>query len=170
MTGLAKKSLFDMLGERLLGATVLDLYCGTGTLGLEALSRGAASCTFADRDRRSLARLRRNIEAVAAADRCEILQGDVMSRLPRWLAALDRKVDIAFVDPPYSQVRRWNWQKAIDRIFVPLAGRLTREGTAVLRVPAKVHVPQPLGPLRAHRTRSFGQMMLMLLKPAGKDG
>ena len=54
ITSMAKKSLFDMLGGRLAGATVVDLYCATGTMGLEALSRGAARCYFADREARLL--------------------------------------------------------------------------------------------------------------------
>ena len=61
ITGSVKKSLFDMLGVRLVDAIVVDLYCGTGTIGLEALSRGAARCYFAERDRAVLERLRRNI-------------------------------------------------------------------------------------------------------------
>ena len=63
VTGRVKKSLFVMLGGRLEGAAVVDLYCGTCSMGLEALSRGARACWFAERDRRTVARLRRNIEA-----------------------------------------------------------------------------------------------------------
>ena len=88
ITGLVRKSLFGMLGEDLTGQTVLDLYCGTGTLGLEALSRGAEHCWFADRDRSALHLLRRNLELLGAGDRGTIWPGDVVSRLAGWVGGL----------------------------------------------------------------------------------
>ena len=170
ITGLAKKSLFGMLGERLLEATVLDLYCGTGTMGLEALSRGARVCCFADRDRAVLRRLRRNIEDLGVADRSVVWQGDVFRRLASWLPQLHGGIDVAYVDPPYAQTRRWNWQAAAERIFVPLAGRLDADGVVVLRTEAKVELPQRIGPLAIRRTRRYGEMVLSLLGMAEKDG
>ncbi|MBI5724308.1 MAG: RsmD family RNA methyltransferase [Planctomycetes bacterium] len=85
ITGLAKKSLFDILGPALDGAAVADLYCGTGTMGLEAISRGAASCRFAERDRAVVERLKRNIRDMGVADRSTVWAGDVEVRLADWL-------------------------------------------------------------------------------------
>ncbi len=102
---------------------VLDLYCGTGTMGLEALSRGARACWFADRDRTALKRLRRNIQALNVQDCCGVWQGDVPARLRRWLTDLDGAVDVAFVDPPYAETRRWTWGVIEQRLFGPLGGK-----------------------------------------------
>ena len=163
ITGLAKKSLFDILGGRLDQATVVDLYCATGTMGLEALSRGAARCCFAERDPRLLDRLRRNIETLGAAERCVIWRGDVASHLRGWLNELCEPVDVAFVDPPYAHSRRWDWQVAGDRIFTPLARRLADDGLVVLRVPSGLCPPERIGPLSTRRRRTHGGMTLVLL-------
>jgi len=166
---MVKKSLFDMLASRLGGAVVLDLYCGTGTLGLEALSRGAAQCLFVERDPATVARLRRNIEAVGAAGRCTVRQVDVEKRLPGLLKALAGKVDLAFVDPPYAGARRWDWQAAERAIFQPIALSLSADGLVVLRLPADVSAPQQLSGLQARRTRRYGDMIVTILAKAPED-
>jgi 16S rRNA (guanine966-N2)-methyltransferase len=163
ITGAAKKSLFDMLAGRLQDAVVVDLYCGTGSMGLEALSRGARACAFAERDRAVLGRLRRNIEAVGAEAACTVWPGDVTRGLGERLARIGCPVDVAFVDPPYAAARKWSWQAAERTIFTPLAERLADEGRVVLRVPGDVDVPAELAGLGAARTRRYGSMVLALL-------
>ncbi len=96
MTDRAKEALFSSIGARVAGAAVLDLYAGTGSLGLEALSRGAAAATFVERDRGALASLRRNVEAVGLGG--TVVAGDVGAML----AAECGPFDLAFVDPPYA--------------------------------------------------------------------
>lgn len=88
-----------MLASRLGGfdeLKVADLYAGSGALGLEALSRGAATCLFVDKDREALAALRRNIEMLGAGERSEVLAGSA-ERL-----GSGRKFDLVLADPPYS--------------------------------------------------------------------
>jgi 16S rRNA (guanine966-N2)-methyltransferase len=92
-----REAIFNTLGSTLDvdGATVLDLYAGTGALGIEALSRGAAHATFVDRDRSAVAAIRANLETVGFGDRATVVTGDPL-RVP--LPA----VDLAFADPPYA--------------------------------------------------------------------
>ncbi len=163
ITGAAKKSLFDILGANLVDAVVADLYCGTGTMGIEALSRGAARCYFAERDRRVVERLRRNIETIQASERCVVWQGDVNIRLARWLAELPMKLDVVFVDPPYAHARQWSWSDVEENIFRPLAGHLAGGGIVVLRVPDDVGLPEELAGLVALRRRRYGNMHVVLL-------
>ena len=99
-----RQALFDMLmhapwsGRAIIeNALVLDGFAGTGALGLEALSRGAANAVFVERSRSALTALRANIEACRAGDRCEVLPIDVLS-LPA-----GPRADIVFLDPPYGQ-------------------------------------------------------------------
>ncbi len=168
ITSAAKKSLFDILGAVLAEAeVVVDLYCGTGTLGLEALSRGARRCCFADRDRRVLQRLRRNIQTLGAQDRCTIWSGDIPVRLAGWLETLPGPVDVAFVDPPYVASRRWSWPRITDSLFDPLAARLAGGGLVVLRLPAELAVPQRLGVLGVRRLKRYGDMAVALLEAEG---
>lgn len=163
ITGRARKSLFDTLSPRLDGAAVLDLYCGTGTMGLEALSRGANACWFADRDGRVLERLKRNIDALGAAERCTVWRGDVAARLARWLEGIDGPLDLAFVDPPYALARRWRWPAAERKIFAPLAESLAEDGLVVLRTPAGLTLPERIAELSPVRTRKYGGMAVALL-------
>ncbi len=98
-TDLVREATFNALASRVAlgGASVLDLYCGTGALGIEALSRGAASCTFVDEDAACLAAVRANLAAVGLGDAGASL---VRATLPRWRPAA--RVDLALCDPPYG--------------------------------------------------------------------
>jgi len=162
ITGRVKKSLFDMLGERLIDAAVVDLYCGTGSMGLEAISRGARACWFAERDRAVVRRLRRNIEALGVGGRCTVWPGDLTAKLPARLDALGGAVDVAFVDPPYAAARQWSWPVAADTIFAPLAEHLAADGLVVLRLPGGLDLPDALGGLAIERTRAYGEMVLAM--------
>jgi 16S rRNA (guanine966-N2)-methyltransferase len=94
-----REALFSVLGD-VSGASVLDLYAGSGALGIEALSRGAASATFVERDPRALASLRRNLEAVGSE--AEVRRQDVL----RYLASAAGTFDLVFIDPPYDSAVR----------------------------------------------------------------
>jgi 16S rRNA (guanine(966)-N(2))-methyltransferase RsmD len=99
--GVVKQAIFNMLGSRIEGAHVLDLFAGSGALGIEALSRGAASVTFVDRHERGLAILRQNLDALGFKERSRVVRGDVV----RWLEASPDAIKSAgfvFLDPPYG--------------------------------------------------------------------
>lgn len=103
-----REALFSILGE-VAGARVLDLYAGSGALGIEALSRGADFATFVDRDRRAVQAIARNVEGLGAT--AEIRREDAL----RFLARVDEAFDLVFVDPPYH---------CAGRLALPLAERL----------------------------------------------
>lgn len=92
-----RESLFSILGSDV-GGSVLDIFAGTGALGLEALSRGAESCVFIDQVTADIIRF--NAEHTRLSDRCTILRGDAFLMLNR-LAAQGRSFDMVFCDPPY---------------------------------------------------------------------
>ena len=95
-----REALFSMLGE-LSGARVLDLFAGSGALGIEALSRGAASAVFVERDARAAAAITRNLEAIGATA-AEVRREDVQ----HFLARVEGPFDLVFVDPPYDSASR----------------------------------------------------------------
>lgn len=99
-----KESLFSMLGEEVVGAQVLDLFCGSGALGLEALSRGAERAVLVDVGRHARLAVRKNVETLGVRDRVQFLGLDVRRAL-RKLAAEEEKphFDLIFADPPYFQ-------------------------------------------------------------------
>ncbi|MEA2314265.1 MAG: rRNA (guanine966-N2)-methyltransferase [Solirubrobacteraceae bacterium] len=101
-----REALFAMLGE-LAGARVLDLFAGSGALGIEALSRGAASVEFVERDALAAKVLRENLEQLGLQDATARLQEmDVREALQSARARKD-KYDLIFIDPPYSQAQDW---------------------------------------------------------------
>jgi 16S rRNA (guanine966-N2)-methyltransferase len=101
-----REALFSMLGD-VSGARVLDLYAGSGALGIEALSRGAESALFVERDRQALAALRRNLDAVAPSLGATGRRADVRAQdAARFLAHPDGAFDLVFCDPPYDDAPR----------------------------------------------------------------
>ncbi len=98
-TDKVRQAVFNSLNSLgvLDGATVIDLYAGSGALGIEALSRGAEFCTFVERDRNALRALRENIATLGIEDRTRIAATDVLAYVPGITG-----VDLALVDPPYT--------------------------------------------------------------------
>jgi 16S rRNA (guanine966-N2)-methyltransferase len=112
-----RESLFSILGP-LDDARVLDLFAGTGALGLEALSRGAAHATFVERDRRALEALERNVSDLGLGpDEATVVRGDYRRHL-RDAAARGDAYDLVVLDPPYSDAPRL--QPVLDRALRPL--------------------------------------------------
>lgn len=114
-----REALFSMLGS-LDGASVLDLFAGSGALGIEALSRGAGDATFVDREPRAAATIRRNLEALGL-DSAAVHRRDALA----YVRAASTTYDLIFVDPPYDCVPR-------------LAGSLSEALPAVLRTEALI--------------------------------
>jgi 16S rRNA (guanine966-N2)-methyltransferase len=112
-TDRAKEALFSSLGAHVVEARVLDLYAGSGSLGLEALSRGAASATFVEQDREALVALEKNIAAVGRGG--TVVTGDVA----RFLEGAGEGFDLAFVDPPYAESAA-----TVDAVLLALAPHL----------------------------------------------
>jgi 16S rRNA (guanine966-N2)-methyltransferase len=97
-----RESVFNILGGRIQAEQVLDLFAGTGALGIEALSRGAGEAIFVDCGRAALAALRRNIQALHLEDRIRIVVRDIRNGLA-FLANGEVCVDLVFMDPPYDR-------------------------------------------------------------------
>jgi 16S rRNA (guanine966-N2)-methyltransferase len=152
-----KETLFAILGERVVDAGVLDLYAGSGAIGIEALSRGAAHCDFVEHDRRALAAIRENLERAGVADRASVHAADVGRYLGG--SAGDR-FDLVFLDPPYAE-------RAILAPLEQLVARLAPGGMVVVKHHWRTPIPQPPG-LSHRRERRFGETALTFL--AGSDG
>jgi 16S rRNA (guanine966-N2)-methyltransferase len=103
-----KSAIFSSLGERVVGARVLDLFAGTGSLGIEALSRGAASAVFVEKEGRSVETIRRNLEKTRLTG--EVHEMDIFAYLDR--VAKAGEFDLILADPPYAK-------KAGERDFTP---------------------------------------------------
>ncbi len=128
-----KESVFGMLRGHCEGASVFDGFAGTGAVGLEALSRGAARCVFVEQDKTIAGVLARNIELLGVGDRAELVVGDCLG--PGALARAPRPLTIAFLDPPYPMVQdALGWRRVMAQLQ-KIVGLLTEDGIAVLRTP-----------------------------------
>jgi 16S rRNA (guanine966-N2)-methyltransferase len=121
MTDRVREAVFSSLGDFVIGSRVIDLFAGTGSIGLEALSRGAAQVVFVERSRRALSVLRANVATVGLGG--VVVAADVGG----FLAGDDRRYDLAFVDPPYA-LSLASLQSILDRLVPRLGGG----GVAVL--------------------------------------
>lgn len=108
-TDRVKEGIFSSIQFEIEGRRVLDLFGGTGQMGIEALSRGAADCTFVDLRREAAAVIRENLELVGFTDRARVIQGDALAYLSRCRETFD----VIFLDPPYESGLL---EKALERI------------------------------------------------------
>ena len=109
-----RETLFNWLAPRIEGARCLDLFAGTGALGLEALSRGAAHVQFVERDRQAIASLRAALDTLVAGARATLVQGDALA-----LTLSPPAPDIVFIDPPFAAELHG---PALDRVLAALPG------------------------------------------------
>lgn len=128
-----KESLFSLLRGNCEGANVLDVFAGTGAIGLEAISRGAARCVFVERDKKVGDLLQRNIETLGCEDRCELVRSDALG--PATLSRAPRPVNLAFFDPPYPIVLDPQGWDRVKRQFGRVIDLLSDDGFAILRTP-----------------------------------
>lgn len=121
----AREGLFSSLGDRVPRAACADLFAGTGAVGIEALSRGAASCLFVDSGSGAHRAIRENLSRTGLADRATVVRSDVLRALKR----LGEPLDLVFLDPPYRH------PKAALREALDLAATRAPGGTVVLTRP-----------------------------------
>ena len=154
-------ALMDTLGPRLPDARVLDLFAGSGSVGLEALSRGALHATFVERDPRAVAALDENIRTLGVEPRAVVARGDVARQLGR-LATGGRRFEIVFLDPPYGL-------DLGEQALAALApGELVApEGVVIAQHFTKRPPAAEYGMLRAFRTRRFGETTLTFFRAGG---
>ena len=152
---LLREALFDILGARVKGADVLDLYAGTGALALEALSRGAATATLVEVNPAYLRAARANAEALACRDRCRFLRMEGVAALGA-LGRRRRRFHLILADPPYGSDLAEATARAVGR-----HGLLLPEGFLVLEVSSRLVLPERLPPLACARARRHGDSTLL---------
>jgi len=158
-----RRSLFDILGPGIVGKVVLDLYAGAGSLGIEALSRGAARCDFVERDRRTANVVKENLAALAGA--ADSARGRVHSgAVERWIERNGRALreyDLVLLDPPYGDPGLMAVLASIGR-----AGALKPQAMVVVERRSDEH-PEPVEGLLEVRRVTHGDSSLVMMRSAG---
>jgi 16S rRNA (guanine966-N2)-methyltransferase len=153
----AREAVFASLGD-VADARVLDLFAGSGALGLEALSRGAASCLFVERDRAALDALRANIAALGEGEAATVRRGNAPAVLAG-LAEAGERFDLVLLDPPYADLPRLAHRLGRD---VPRV--LAADGRVVLETAAEAEAALP--GLEDSYNRRIGAARLRILSRA----
>ena len=162
ITDRVKESLFGILSGQVEGARVADIFAGTGSLGLEALSREAESCCFVESDRRALRLLRQNVQALGVEERARIAAKNAWL-FPSW-SAHRQPFELIFVDPPYVDSRDSELSSRLGKLLAGLSGSgiLSSGGIVVLRHEAAYPCGTDYEQLQLSQTRCYGAMALSI--------
>lgn len=159
-TDRVKEGMFNALQFDIEGRRVLDLFAGTGQLGIECLSRGAASAVFVDRRADAVKLIKENLKATDLADRARVVAGDSME----YLRGLRERFDIILLDPPYAA-------GLLEPAIAQITGFdiLAPHGIIVAEHPADRGLPGLTPPYRLHRTYRYGKIALTLYRRSGNE-
>lgn len=154
-TGLVKGALFAILGSKLQDAHVLDLYAGSGALGIESLSRGAAWVDFVEQEPRSCTVVRENLKATGLETQAHVH----CCKAARALTFLEKKYDVVLLDPPYAD-------PSLEGMLAQIAGSTVVKPTTVLVVAhsSRRRLGDAYGPFAKARERCHGDTCISLFK------
>jgi 16S rRNA (guanine966-N2)-methyltransferase len=151
-----KQALFNILGDRVIDASFLDLYAGAGGIGIEALSREAGSVVFVDSSRESLSVIKKNIEQTGFGERAQV----VPAKAESYLKKQSGPYDIVFLDPPYAE----DMQPILD--LIAGSGIVKTGGIVVAEHFKKQPSPEKVGDLVLYREARYGDTVLAFYKMA----
>jgi len=163
ITDRVKESLFSVLYKYDLpnGKMVADLFCGVGSLGLEALSRGAEFVTFVEKNLKIITILEKNVEKAGFAKESKVVRADAF----KTGAPVDeQKYDLIFVDPPYSTTRETKEGSPLGGLLVILQEQLAPNGIAVVRTDRRTELLERYGRLQIIERRRWGTMAVTILQ------
>jgi 16S rRNA (guanine(966)-N(2))-methyltransferase RsmD len=152
ITDRVKESLFDILGGDVVDANVLDLFAGAGSVGIEALSRGARAATFVEFDHTALRAIRHNLETTRLSDRAKIVRLDVFKFIRH---ATGEKFDLVYVAPPQY---KGLWSDALD--LLDKSDLLADEAIVVAQIHPKEYKELALTKLELFDQRKYGSTLL----------
>jgi 16S rRNA (guanine966-N2)-methyltransferase len=161
-TDKVKEAIFSMIGPYFDGGLALDLFAGTGGLGIEALSRGLGKAVFIDIEKKSLETVQQNLQATGLSERAEVYRNDA-ARALKLLAKRELQFDLVFLDPPYRM-------KVIADLIQQLdeKGLLHSEATVVVEHEAKDILEQNIGSLLQYRRADYGDTAVTIYHRVGE--
>jgi len=148
-----KEGIFSAIQFDIEGRKVLDLFAGSGQLGIEALSRGAEKAVFVDASSNSLRVVNQNIQSVGFSDRSEVYAGDAVSFLLR----SSDTFDIVFIDPPYAT-------DLVEKVLDILPDRLSRCAIIICETDINKELPKSAGEFEIYRKYKYGKTAITIYK------
>jgi 16S rRNA (guanine966-N2)-methyltransferase len=157
-----KESIFNILGNEVKGKIVLDLFAGTGNLGIEALSRGAKRAVFVEEEKQALDLIKKNLSRCGMESEADILPGDV-ERAIAVLKDRGQSFDLIVMDPPYEKGLIQRTLKKLSSIKIH-----HQESILVIEHNRREPLPDPIEGWEVVRQRKIGDTVLSFLTPAGR--
>ena len=152
-TDKVKESIFNVIQFDVMGASFLDLFAGSGQIGIEALSRGTQKVTFVDESKRAIDVVRRNLASTKLLERAEVVQNEAIS----FLRQTRERFDIAFLDPPY---KTGILQKALDLV----ADVMSERGIIICEHSAEEILPTNIKKFSVSKSYKYGKIMLTVYR------
>ncbi len=162
-TDRVKESLFNMINSYIMDSNILDLFAGTGSLGIECLSRGAKNCVFVDKSKDSINIVRSNVKKARVENESTILNVDFKDAVKR-LSTQNQKFDVIFMDPPYYENMFIECLKSIDKFNL-----LDEDGIIVVEHDTKDLFEDSIGRLNKSREKKYGNTTLTFYKLEEQD-
>ncbi|HIW34716.1 MAG TPA: 16S rRNA (guanine(966)-N(2))-methyltransferase RsmD [Candidatus Paenibacillus intestinavium] len=157
-TDKVKEAIFSMIGPYFDGGKALDLFAGTGGLGIEAWSRGMQQVIFVDKEKVSVDIIRSNVELVGAVEAIEIYRNDA-GRAMKALAKRNIQFDLIFLDPPYRIVDMDAWMLQMVEM-----GLVAEDATIVVEHDVKMQYPHQLNGFEQLRTNQYGDIAVTIYR------
>ncbi|MBQ6569789.1 MAG: 16S rRNA (guanine(966)-N(2))-methyltransferase RsmD [Clostridia bacterium] len=154
-TDKVKEGIFSAIQFDIDGRKILDLFAGSGQLGIEALSRGAQKCVFVDSSSKALNVINRNLQTTGLADKAEVYASDALGYLSRCRDTFD----IVFLDPPYAMA-----ENIIPKILASLIPLLSRCATIVCETDVNAALPEQAEDFTVYRTYRYGKTAVTTYK------
>lgn len=152
-TNMVKEAVFSAIQFDIEGRTFLDLFAGSGQMGIEALSRGADSAAFVDINPEAISVIKANLIKTGFTDRSKVIRSDFFS----FIASSKEQFDIVFIDPPY---RDGLFEKALSSIKTVMKP----QGIIICEHPSDISLPETVGDFRIERERKYSKIVITIYR------
>lgn len=157
-TDKVKEAIFSVVQFDIEGSKILDLFSGSGQMGIEALSRGAKSCVFVDSSRASVEVTKENIDSTGFKNEANVVTADSIG----YLRMCRTEFDIAFLDPPYNE-------GLIEKAMPLLCSHMSDRGIIVCEHEKGLVLPEEYGKMHRHKTYKYGKIEVTVYRAANGD-
>lgn len=152
-TDMVKEAVFSAIQFDIMGRTFLDLFAGSGQMGIEAISRGALKSTFIDSNQNAISVINGNLSKTGFTDKAKVIKGEYSS----FLASTNEKFDIAFLDPPY----RLN---ILENALNTVTGVMNKHGIIICEHPSDVQLPEAINGFSLERQRKYSKIIISIYR------
>ncbi len=164
-TDKVKESIFNMIGPFFEGGLALDLFAGSGGLGIEALSRGAERAIFIEKDNKAYATLQENIKKCRYEDYAEVYRNDAMRAVKALIKRDEIVIDYLFVDPPYHKKEYYDLVEALVE-----AGKVAEKAIIMCEHSREIKLPDSYGAFQLVRQETYGGTIISIYRHRTEEG